>query len=303
MIAPVRTVLLALLLAPAARLGAQKAAASAQVGTQVPQVGAAIICDQHDGPVASASAVCGPMQVKGGQAGAQATADLLARTTSVTVGMIDKGTPGLTAAASAQSRITGKIDVTGTADAGDYLVLHFLASLDYEFGGRPADVFTALVTAAHGEGDAGASFFSDVHYGNHAGAFTSNGAHRAQGGFDLLLAFDNFTGSYKYTYGAGIEMAIDDAQTAVGYVQFGLHLAGIDAFDVDNRYLASVVFNESGAESLALPADEVQESTAPEPATFVLFATGLAAVAATARRRRRAFRLQRRLHLRNQRAN
>jgi hypothetical protein len=280
----ISTLALVALSAPVVR--AQKATASATVGTVVPQQGPVAVCSQQGGPGLAAAATCAPTQVKGGKAGAAAQASLLDRTASATIGMVDQGAPGLVAGAEAQSRVTAKIDVSGASEAGDYLVMHFLAALDYQFAGKPSDVFGALITAARGEGDTGASFFTESHFGNQGNATSSNGARRAQGGFDLLLSFDNFTGQYKYTYGVGLQMTVNDEQTAAGYAALGIALASIDAYSAGNQYLGSVVFNEDGSESLALERTD-EPSVAPEPASLVLVATGLAGVLGVASRRRR----------------
>jgi hypothetical protein len=269
-----------LVLSTAQLAAAQRTKASATVVTQVPQQGATTVCNQTDGPVAFASATCLNIPVKGGRAIAHGDASLIARTATAAVVLKQTGNQQLVAFAEAQSRVTAKIDVDGgDVNAGDYLVLHFLATLDQHFAGLGTDLFTAELLAARGEGDDSPSFFTRALDGSGNSSHSGNGVRQTQGGFDLLLAFDNFTGSYKYSYGVGVAMGVSSNLPRTSGVQLDIQLEGIDAYNLNDEYLGTVVFHQDATESLHV---------APEPVSLALLAPGLLAVLGVARRKRKS---------------
>lgn len=270
----------ALLLASAAQIaGAQKTKASATVVTQVPQQGATTVCNQADGPAAFASATCLNIPVKGGRALSHGDASLATRTATATVALRQTGSQQLVAFAEAQSRVTAKIDVDGgDVNAGDYLVLHFLATLDQHFAGLGTDLFTAELLAARGEGDVSPSYFTRALDGSGNNSHSGNGVRQTQDGFDLLLAFDNFTGRYTYSYGVGVAMSISSNLPRTSGVELDVTLEGIDAYNVNDEYLGTVTFNQDATESLHV---------APEPVSIALLAPGLITVLGVARRKRK----------------
>ena len=165
---------------------------------------------------------------------------------------------------------------------GDNLVFHFLTSRAFQIlgttDGSPNNEF-ALLLQVYG-GDSALEQGGENLVG--PGLFLTPNTALTVNGVDMTVGFDVFDGMVGYDFTAQASSSIRfprQPQGAYGSNAFDVQLTGIDALDAEGNLIGSAVFQTDGNAMLDV-------TTAPEPASFALLATGLIAIGRLRLRRR-----------------